>query len=169
MTVQVEPTLSGDIYINDELVTEYPSIHKFEENEDVIKGVQWIATLDERTTDICAGLDAEIFPINSGPRPPAHFRCRSTVVPVLKSWKEMGIKLKEAPEGTRTSMDGQVSRKITYGDWLKNQPKDVQNEVLGVKKAELFRTGKVDIKRFTDDKHRPLTLKEISRREGIEI
>lgn len=44
----------------------------FKQNEDVIKGVRYDATLDSRTTVICGNLDGRVFPILEGPRPPQH-------------------------------------------------------------------------------------------------
>ena len=43
-------------------------------NQDIIKGVKWTSTLDGRTSAICRTLDSQIFPIDKGPRPPAHRR-----------------------------------------------------------------------------------------------
>lgn len=139
----------------------------YSDNDDIVKEVQFVATLDGRTTDICMGLDGKVFPINEGPRPPMHYGCRSTTVPVLKSWKELGIDLKEAPEGTRASMNGQVSEKETYGTWLKKQPLSFQRDVLGKTKAELFNRGLVPIEKFTDYRHEPMTIKQILKKEGI--
>jgi len=135
-------------------------------NSDVIKGVQIVATLDARTTEICMGYDGKIFDVGEGPRPPFHYNCRTTTIPVVKSWKGMGIKLKEAPIGTRATMDGQVSGKLTYGSWLKTQSDGFQNDVLGPTRAELFRSGKVSIDQFTKD-GRLLNLAELRKREGL--
>jgi len=130
----------------------------YEENDDVIKGVQWVSTLDRRTTITCADLDGRVFKIGQGERPPAHFQCRSTTVPITKSWREMG--LKGLPKSTRASMDGQVPERTTFSQWLKRQPKDVQEDVLGVGRAKMFREGE-SISSFTDSGHRPLTLSEL--------
>jgi len=138
----------------------------YKANSDIVKGVQMVATLDSRTTEICMGYDGKVFGIDEGPRPPFHYQCRTRTIPVLKSWKEMGIKLKEAPEGTRASMDGQVSAKKTYGTWLKEQKPEFQNEVLGPTRANLFRSGKVRIDNFTRD-GRLLNLEELRKREGL--
>lgn len=100
-------------------------------NSDLIKGVQWVSTLDTRTSPICRARDGELFPVDSGPRPPAHPNCRSTTVSVLKSAEELGIPLDKLPPGTRASMNGQVPATQTYYDWLKRQPVSVQKEVLG--------------------------------------
>ncbi len=52
-------------------------------NADIISGVRWVATLDGRTSPVCQSRDGEIYPIDKGPRPPAHPNCRSTVAPIL--------------------------------------------------------------------------------------
>ena len=137
----------------------------YSENESLVKGVQYVATLDTRTTDICADLDGQIFKVDEGPRPPQHINCRSTTVPVLRSWKELGIDLKEAPPGTRASMNGQVAEGTTYGQWLKSQSTSTQNEALGPGRAKLFRSGAVSIHQFVDSTGRTLTLDELSRLE----
>ena len=91
--------------------------------------------------------------------------CRSTTVPVLKSWKELGISLKEAPKGTRASMDGQVAEDLTYNDWLKKQSAHVQDDVLGKTKADLYRKGGLTMDRFVDETGHEYTLDELRRRE----
>ncbi len=90
-------------------------------NSDIIKGVQIVATLDERTSEICQEQDGKVYEIGEGKRPPFHFNCRTTTVPVLKSWKELGINLKDVPQTTRASMDGQVPATMTYKDWDKTK------------------------------------------------
>lgn len=136
----------------------------YEENADLVKGVRWVATLDSRTSQTCISLDGQVFPLSSGPRPPAHVNCRSSTAPVLKSWKELGIRLPEAPDGTRASMDGQVAAKTTYGDWLKTRSRDFQDEVLGPTRAELWRSGKVPLEKFVDYSGRSLTLDQLRKR-----
>lgn len=131
----------------------------YEANGEVIKGVQYVATLDARTTDICAGLDGRVFKPTEGPRPPLHIRCRSTTVPVTKSFKELGEefkseKLKGLPESrvnrVRASMDGVQRQRNTYEKWLRGQPREFQDAVLGSKRAELFRDKRVHFTRFTN-------------------
>ena len=92
----------------------------YQQNQDIVKEVMWVSTLDERTTDICQGLDGQTFPVDDHPSPPAHFNCRSTIVPVVSSWEELGIEA--PPEGTRASMKGEVPEKITYKEWAEKNP-----------------------------------------------
>ena len=139
----------------------------YDENAELITGVTWVSTLDHRTCPVCAGLDAETFQPKEGPRPPAHPNCRCTTVPQLKSWKALGIPLNEAPVGTRASMSGQVAGSTDFPGWLRGQGADVQNEVLGKGRAQLWRAGKVDIDAFRDERNRPLSLRDIRKLEGL--
>lgn len=134
----------------------------YEANSDVIAGVQYVATLDARTTEICMSLDGRVFGIREGPRPPMHFNCRSTTVPALKSWKQLGINLREAPLGTRATLDGQVSERVTYSQWLKSQPQAVQVAALGKAKAELFSKG-MPIDKFVNDKGQTVPVKVLEK------
>jgi SPP1 gp7 family putative phage head morphogenesis protein len=135
----------------------------FLENADILKGVKWITTLDSRTSTVCAGLDGKVFPIDKGPRPPAHPNCRSSITGILKDAEEMG--LNEIPAGKRASINGQVPDTVTYGEWLRGQPVSVQDAVLGVKKSKLFRDGQLPIERFSDSNLKPLNLEQLRRLE----
>lgn len=138
----------------------------YERNDDLVEKVRWVSTLDLRTTAICRGRDGKIYPVGEGPRPPAHIRCRSTTAPVVKSWRELGIDLDEAPEGTRASMNGQVPAAITYGEWLRGRSAAEQDEVLGAKAGRLFRAGGLSMEKFADSTGRAYTLEELKRRES---
>lgn len=62
----------------------------WEANADIIRGVRWVATLDGRTSPVCQSRDGEVYPVDKGPRPPAHPNCRSTVAPVLAGEEIVG-------------------------------------------------------------------------------
>lgn len=132
-------------------------------NRDIVKGKRWSATLDLRTCLRCASLDGKVFPVDKGPRPPAHLgKCRCQMVDVLRSWKELGINLREAPEGTRASMDGQVPRTTTFGEWIKRQSAERQDAVLGPRRAAELRAGRLTLDDFVDEEGRILSLKELA-------
>lgn len=137
----------------------------YEGNSGLIKGLRWVATLDGRTSPICRARDGKVFPVNSGPRPPAHWGCRSTTAPVLKSWRELGIDMAEMPQSTRASMDGQVPGDMNYGQWLGKQSAARQDEILGVSRGKLFREG-MGVDRFVDNKGRTLTIDELRRKDA---
>lgn len=71
------------------------------ENDDVVKGIEWVATLDSRTTKTCMALDGKKWrlpdfkPVGHDkkfPGPVAHWACRSTQVAVTYSWAELANK-----------------------------------------------------------------------------
>ena len=47
----------------------------YEANQDITKKYRYVATLDSRTSSICAALDNQEFPYGKGPMPPQHFNC----------------------------------------------------------------------------------------------
>ena len=136
----------------------------YEANTDIIKSIRYNATLDGRTTKRCAGLDGKTFKPGKGPRPPQHFNCRSSTSPVVKSFRELGIDLDEVPASTRSSIDGQVPADLTYDGWLRKRSNTEQDEILGKRKAELFRGG-LHMDRFTNRTGDELTLDQLKRKE----
>lgn len=123
----------------------------YEANRDIVKAVEYVATLDDRTTFICMDLHGNVYPIGEGERPPQHFQCRSTTVPVLRSWQELGIDKEDLTISQQRDMDGLVPAPKTFDEWLKTKPIDVQNKLLGPVRADLWRTGKIpEISGFMD-------------------
>lgn len=141
-------------------------------NADLLDGVQWLATLDGRTSETCRIRDGKLYsPISHKPighalpwlggPGAAHWGCRSTRRLVLKPWRDLGVDVDEMPGRTRASKGGPVDASLTYYDWLQQQPADVQDRVLGKTRGQMFRAGKWDATRFHDDKGRWLTLDEL--------
>jgi hypothetical protein len=161
----------------------------YEDNLDVIKGVQALVTLDERTTPLCRGRSGfswslpdgdplEGTPIPFPGPPPWHFQCRSTLIPVLRSWEELSggrskistrrfndLESKIAPR-MQSSMDGQVAGNLTYEDWLSKQSKERQLEVLGPNRYKLWADGKLGLTDMVDQTGRSLTLDELRSRSN---
>lgn len=149
----------------------------WEANSDIIKGVRWVSTLDNRTSPICQHRDGRVGPVSTldgwtppegadlldppFARPPAHPNCRSTTVSVLKSWKELGFKMDELPAGTRAAMDGQVPASMTYFQWLAKQSDDVQKDVLGPTRWDLWKNHGMQPDKFINDKGRYHTITDL--------
>lgn len=140
-------------------------VEVLKENDDILKGMRRIATLDGRTTLFCMSIDQTIIPLD-GPRPPYHWRCRTTLVPVLKDEYA-----REIPGSTRPSVgpDGveQVSSKTSYGEWLSRQPAAFQRDVLGPNRYALFSKGELALDKFVDDNGKTLTLQQLRDREAM--
>lgn len=140
-----------------------------EANEDVIKAYRYVATLDDRTTVLCASLDGTVWTNKDDVRwPPLHVNCRSQVVPVLKGWRELGLDEDDLPASTRASMDGQVPEHTTYEEWLRNQPEAVQREALGKGRWELWKQHDMSMGEMVGPGGKPLTLRELRQRAGVD-
>lgn len=143
------------------------------ENDDVVKALQQLSTLDGRTSDVCIAYSGKQWtlrdkqpighnlPWNSGT--PRHWNCRSVMVPVLKSFVELGIDLPEMPQSTRASMDGQVAAGFTFEDFLEKKGKAFQDRMLGAGRAQLWREGKITLTQLLDQRGNALTLSELKR------
>ncbi len=118
------------------------------ENSDVVQAVEWVSTLDTKTTAVCRSLDKHRFALHEGPRPPIHINCRSTVVAVTRFSVLFG------KGATRSSIGGggpqQVRADLSYYDWLKQQPSAFQDRAVGPVRAKLFREGGLSVERFSD-------------------
>lgn len=138
-------------------------LRTYQANADVTERFRYTATLDSRTSFICMSLDGQEWAYDDPEArfPPQHFNCRSIPVPVIK-WEELGI----APpaEGTRASADGQVPGETTYEQWLRDQPKSVQDEILGPARARLFRARKVGLRDLVRKDNRVVTVGELRER-----
>ena len=114
-------------------------------NANLLEGMKWLSTLDGRTSPVCRARDGKIYPVGSPVTPPAHYRCRSVMVMVLKKeYRVAGI------EKTRSSETGYVSDKTTYQSWLRQQPAPVQRDILGDTRYKLFKKGGIELDKFVD-------------------
>jgi SPP1 gp7 family putative phage head morphogenesis protein len=106
-----------------------------------VKKYRWISVLDSRTTAICRGRSNKVYEVGKGPTPPAHMNCRSIIVPYSPA--------DEVPE--------------SYSEWLRRQPKETVQDILGKEKADLFMKKEVTLDKFTAN-GRELTIDELRQR-----
>ena len=128
-----------------------------------VEKVEFIATLDGRTSATCRAMSGRIFDKDKAPRPPLHWNCRSLVVSYRPTGDHghrsmtMGVvqddgSVKYLPAyGDREGFTGAQMRLIKqnnqgyavdYRDWLSAQPKAVQVDILGAKRQAIFqKTG----------------------------
>lgn len=144
----------------------------YKANDDVVGMLQHVSTLDDRTTDVCKARDGLRWKLDGEPvghdfkfaQPPLHWNCRSTLIPVTKTWAEMGFDVDELTPKQRASMDGVVPADMTYEQWLKTKGEEFQNRVLGVEKAQMWRDGEITFRDLVDQSGRPLTIEEMQDR-----
>lgn len=99
---------------------------------------RWASVIDGHTSEICLSRNGRIYRYGEGPLPPAHIRCRSKTVPVDDDVEPVDA---------------------SYHAWLKRQPAEVQNDILGNARAGALRAGTLkasDLPKF--DNPTPLTL-----------
>lgn len=143
----------------------------FRKNGRFIKGVRWLATLDSHTCISCGALDGQAWDLDGqkmkGTRidfdaPPKHFGCRCVLTPIPKSFRDIGLDIPEPQdEGQRASSAGPVDGKITFADFIDRQPAAFVDEVLGKKRADLWRAGKITLRDLVSGTGRALTLDEL--------
>lgn len=144
-------------------------------NQDVIKGVQFLSHLDNRTTHICRAYsgdrwlmtpDGQYQNIEGGHefrQPPLHYNCRSTLLPLLKTKEELTSNVLDKIPEERKDFVGELPRSDKYRDadkWLREQPESYQKDVLG-KAHGLWRKGSVSFNRFVTQKGRVRTPDEV--------
>ena len=81
---------------------------------------RWVAVLDEKTTEICRSRDGKTWRYGKGPIPPAHYNCRSKIVPVE---------------------DDNRNIPASFYQWLKTQPEEVLTDIVGRQKAQSIIDG----------------------------
>lgn len=116
------------------------------ENRHLFDKARWISVLDSRTSPVCRARAGKIYPIDSGPRPPAHWQCRSTIVLL-----PIGTEFRSEPH---------------YDEWLSEQPTGVIDDILGPSRGRLFRHGQLSTTRMVDRFGRALTLREFRARDA---
>lgn len=157
----------------------------FKKNDDVIKGIVQISTLDYRTTLQCAARDGKAWTLDGQPinhtiayegGTPLHWGCRSVEVPMTKSWAELGADpkvdkeyLANIDETTRASMTGQVPATQTFEEWIGNQAVEDQIAYFGPKKYELWKDGDLTLRQMLDQQGNPLTLNQLASAYGFQV
>jgi len=165
----------------------------YKANKDVTKGFEVVATLDNATTPICRALDGKQWDWDYNPighsmpyplGPPFHWNCRSTTVPVLKSWAELAgpksklskkklRKLDKVDNSVRASMVGgrgkPISGRATYNDWLKQQSVATQEDVLGIRRRAIWKEKDLSMKDLVNQRGRALTLEELGVRFELDV
>ena len=124
----------------------------FDYNLDVIKGLEYVATLDRRTCEKCGPLDGKIYyynkdgSISNFKQLPQHPLCRCIYAPATYSWTELaqkqGIEIKNQTQ--KDYFSGWEEKPYTYNDWLKDQEESFQLDVLGNSKYNKWVDGDIE-------------------------
>ncbi|MDC4585409.1 minor capsid protein [Acinetobacter baumannii] len=133
--------------------------------------VRLVATLDGRTSKLCASLDGAVWEINDPAKrvPPLHPNCRSILVPVEKDGRLVGERpfvmderrVKDIPKDERSQLIGQLDANTTFKEFFKKTDDFFQREWLGPKRYKLYKEGKFDFDKFFDPEGRLYTLNQL--------
>ena len=88
---------------------------------------RWVSVLDEKTTEVCKSRDGKVYRYGKGPIPPAHYNCRSKIVPI---------------EENRRNVPS------SWFEWLREQPSSVLSDIVGSKDAARIRSGEATAQDF---------------------
>jgi SPP1 gp7 family putative phage head morphogenesis protein len=151
----------------------------YKANSDLIKSVQWLSTIDSRTSEGCMIRDGKQYTADDAHKPighsipwlagpgALHWNCRSTSVPVTRSWKELGgADIEGFSPSTRASMDGQIPAETTFGEWIEKQSAARQDDKLGPTRGKLLRDGGLKFDRLYNEKGVFLDLNELRKRDA---
>jgi SPP1 gp7 family putative phage head morphogenesis protein len=137
----------------------------YEANQDITKKYRYVATLDSRTSRICAALDGREFEYGKGPMPPQHFNCRSTTVPII----DPDI-LPPSTIAKRASADGPVPINTSYGQWLAEKQKGETNADLRARQEKTLGASKVPyFNRLVDKYGAKDAMAKLVRDDGSEL
>ena len=117
-----------------------------EANPHLTRGYRLLFTFDRRTSLICLAWSRKskdkIYPYApDSPRPPMHWNCRTLIQPVLIGRED--------------------ETQIEAGDWLTKQPEKTQDAILGPKRAEMFRKGRLQLDQLIRSDNSIATLAEV--------
>jgi SPP1 gp7 family putative phage head morphogenesis protein len=146
-----------------------------EANKEVYSGYVFTAILDSRTSELCSRYD-NLFQSadNLKVRPPLHWRCRSVLVPVLRSKKEMlattSDRLNKEKLGSVADglLSGSLPIKETFTEWLTRQPMATKLDKLGSEeKVSLFERGALSLTDFFSTLGRPLDISAVRVKDNL--
>lgn len=126
---------------------------------DVVKGIEYVVTLDDRTCPVCGGYagneyyydpKGQQYSVASAPQVPLHPLCRCVYAPIERDWEELGGKPKaNAPKRDKAP---------DYKQWLKSQSPETQKKILG-KDFDAYKSGGFDdIKKTLQKRLNPINL-----------
>lgn len=132
---------------------------------------KFLATLDGRTTKLCASLDGEIWKADDPAlrQTPLHFGCRSILVGVDKDGNIAGKRpfvaadkpISKIPKDERDGLVGQVNANTKFPTWFAKQDEAFQKSWLGDARYKLYRDGGYKIEKFLDPLGKEYTLAEL--------
>lgn len=151
-------------------------LETYRKNARFTRGLRWVSALDSHTCITCMALDGKAWDYDGhvigGHKmdfkvPPAHVNCRCNLVAIPKSLNAVlgttGADEAIAANARRASSLGQIPA-TDFAGFLDRQTPAFVEEVLGTRRAEMWRQGTITLTQLVSGSGRPLTLSQIAGR-----
>jgi SPP1 gp7 family putative phage head morphogenesis protein len=121
-------------------------------NPETYRGYLYVAVLDNRTTILCRSRNGKIYNNTSDAPIPAHWNCRSHYAPILRFGPDISI--------------ADYNKEVDPSEYLRRQPIETIQKILGLKRAALFINGDLDLEDFLKSlkKSDLLTLEQLAKK-----
>ncbi len=156
----------------------------YKANSELVRGVQMMNPLDNKTSPICrarfAGgapawtLDGKPFPGTNIPfpgMPPWHWRCRTWPIPILRPHRELvqsgalsqtqHRELLKLSKEKKIALDGKPATVTGFDTFFARRSERWQKSNIGKRKFELWKEKKLSFVEMIDQSGRPLTIEEL--------
>lgn len=102
---------------------------------------------------VCIAHDGKTYIVGAAniPYPPLHLGCRSSLEPVV-DLSALGL-----PQS-------KLGERVTYDEWFRKQSEPAQNEIIGRKRAELYRQGKLTLAGMISADNTVLSLEQLQQK-----
>lgn len=115
----------------------------YQANADVLAGWRWSADLSKRTCSACWAQHGSLHPLDEVMA--THPRCRCTMVPQTRSWRELGFG--DTPEGVTLEPGPAVFRRLPEAD---------QRAILGPAKYDAFKRRDITLPDLVAERQSPV-------------
>ncbi len=127
-----------------------PTLASYRANPGVVRAFRRVAGKDKRSCILCLALDGQEQP--TGELLATHPRCRCAVVPLTRSWEELGFPehVQRLADEAEASRPGQERGEA----WFRKQSAATQRAMLGPGGLALYQKG-ASLRDFVDVRHSP--------------
>jgi len=147
-------------------------------NKDMVQQVEWSAILEggnvstgRGTCPRCIALDGKVWLVDSEdvPNCPLHIRCRCVLLPVTKTWVQLGFDIPEmekqySPWFIKDEKGNKIEKgrtDMSYHEWFASRGVEFQNNAIGPTRAQLVRDGKLKLVDLVDKQGNLITIDKL--------
>jgi len=159
-----------------QVVANAARLETYAKNPRAVKALRWLTALDGHVCVLCAARAEKTWTNETDPQPighsipflnpPIHWNDRCLLLPVMATFKELGLDIPEPQHVARASTGGPVPASTTLEQWLSRRSVAQQNEQLGVGRAALWRQGIITMEQMLDLSGNQLTLAQLVEKYG---